>query len=423
MLHPFRKIDFQFAQRFSSRTILVPVDFPSPSCYPLPATDLERDVKLLAEVCSEYVTHTDTGWRKEVAKHPDSERLASIADQHGVLPLLARALSLADIPCETARARAREIAFHNLALAAELVKLVGALRELGIEVLGYKGPVLAQQLYGDVTFRQFRDLDIVIAPTDVMRTRDALCQLGYQEFEEFSRPLLKKQVCSQCEWQMRGTSSGTTIELHWALFPRYASFDLSVMELSHAGVAIEIAGERVRTMDLHHLALVLSAHGTKHFWCRLGWLVDFALVLRDCASDAEKLLEDAGDKGMKRILLISAALAANVLRVRLPAPFESALSTDGWVRVLADNMQRSLFAGVVPEDLLSENVLLLRSRERWSDRAKIISRLAFTPGPEEWRWVPLPEWAQWLYRPIRLARAARYLPRIVQRAFSVERRL
>jgi hypothetical protein len=58
-------------------------------------------------------------------------------------------------------------------------------------------------------------------------------------------------------------------------------------------------------------------------------------------------------KGMKRILLISAALAD---RVRLPKAFENALSADGWTRVLADNMQRSLFAGVIPEDLVSENV-------------------------------------------------------------------
>lgn len=81
-------------------------------------------------------------------------------------------------------------------------------------------------------------------------------------------------------------------------------------------------------------------------------------------------------------------------------------------------MQQSLCAGVIPEDLLSENVLLLRSRERWSDRVKIVSRLAFIPGPQEWRWVAFPEWAEWLYRPIRIARAARYFPRIVQRAFS-----
>jgi hypothetical protein len=398
------------------------VDFSSPSSHPPPATDFQQDVDLLADVCSEYVTQSDTGWRNEVARHRDPERLAATADQQGVLPLLARALSLADIPCETVRARARELGFRNLALAAELVKLVGALRELGIEPVAYKGPVLGQQLYGDVTLRQFRDLDILVAPTDVMRTRDALYRLGYEEMEPFSRPFLQKHVHSQCEWQMRGTNSRTIIELHWALFPYYASFDLSFIELNRASVAIEIAGEQVRAIDLRHLALVLSAHGTKHLWYRLEWLLDFALVLQNLAAgDAEKLLNDAAGKGMKRILLTSAALAHRVLRMRLPDEFANALSADRLAPLLADKMRQFLFAGLIPEDLVSENILLLRSRERWSDRVKIVSRLAFTPGPEEWRWIALPEWAEWLYRPIRLARAARYFPRIALRAFSSRR--
>ena len=70
--------------------------------------------------------------------------------------------------------------------------------------------------------------------------------------------------------------------------------------------------------------------------------------------------------------------------MRLPKAFENALSADGWTRVLADDTQRFLFAGVIPEDLLSENVLSLGSRKRWSDRVKIVSR---PPGLQEWRWV------------------------------------
>ncbi len=404
-------------------TILALVGFSSPnSCAPA-ITDLQRDTQLLAAVCSEYITHTDTGWRDALANHPDPESLAGVADQHGVLPLLARAISVAGIPCESVRKRAREIAFRNLALAAELVKVVGALRERGIQVLAYKGPILGQQLYGDVTLRQFRDLDILVTPTDVLRTRDALYQLGYQEAEPFSTSLLRKHVASQCEWPMRGSNSGTIVELHWALFPRYASFNLSVTELNQASVPIEIAGEHVRVPDLHDLALVLSAHGTKHFWYRFGWLVDFALVLRNyAAGDAEDLLDDAAEKGMKRILLTSAALAEKILRVELPKAFENAISADRSARVLAETMQRLVYAGAISEDLLSENVFLLRSRERWSDRVRIVLRLAFTPGPEEWRLVTLPEWAEWLYRPLRLARAARYLPRIVQRAFPFRKR-
>ena len=354
-----------------------------------------------------------------MANHPDVGSLVAAAEQHGVLPLVARALSATGIDCETARARAREIVFRNLALAAELVKLTGALEELGIGVLAYKGPILGQQLYGDATLRQSRDLDILVDPSDVLRTRDALRQLGYQDVEPFSASLLRKHVASQCEWQMMGSGGGTVVELHWALFPRYASFNISVAELSRASVEVAIAGDRVRAPVLRHLALVLSAHGAKHFWYRLGWLVDFALVLRNHTDgDVDELLGDAARRGMKRILLTTSALANRMLGINLTKAFERAIEADPAVRMLTERMQQSLFSGADPDDLLIENVWFLRSRESWSDRVKIVSRLAFTPGPEEWRWVALPEWAEWLYRPLRLARVARYIPRIVQRAFS-----
>jgi len=117
----------------AAHTILVAVNFFSSSGYPPATTDLER----MSTTCGclhEYVTQTDTGWRKELQRHPDHERLASTADRHGVVAATARALSLAGIPCETWRARARQIVFRNLALAAELVRLV-ALARAWIEVL------------------------------------------------------------------------------------------------------------------------------------------------------------------------------------------------------------------------------------------------------------------------------------------------
>jgi hypothetical protein len=221
---------------------------------------------------------------------------------------------------------------------------------------------------------------------------------------------------------MKGTQSGTIVELHWAFFPHYASFDVPVSEANDDSVNVEIAGYTLKTLDLRHLALILGAHGSKHSWSRLGWLVDFALVLQSSADDADRLLEVAAEKGIRRILLISAALARKVLQLMLPVAFENAIAADLAAQVLANKMEEALLAGVMPEDGLSENLSLLRSRERWSDRLKIVSRLAFTPGPEEWGWVVLPEWAGWLYHPMRIARASRHLPRIAQRAFLWKKR-
>lgn len=397
----------------------MPVDILASLSSSAPPTDFEQNTKIITAACAEYVTGHDTDWRKAFQEHPDPTSLIAVAEQHGVLPLLARNLCSSGIRCAPAERRAREIAVRNLALTSELVKLMCGFRDAGIEALAYKGPILGKQLYGDVTLRQFRDLDILVGPEDVFLARGELIQHGYEDVLPFSSSLMRKHVRSQCEWQLFGTDTGTLLELHWALFPHYASFDLCVSNLQQTRVDVEISGERLMTMGLFHLALVLSAHGTKHFWTRLGWLVDFALVLQKCAeNNAAQLLDDAARRGMRRILLISAILANKVLQLRLPVTFEDSISGDSQAQVLADSMERMLRLGTMPADLLSENLLLLSTRERWLDRVKIVSRLAFTPGPEEWRSVALPKSAELLYRPIRLARAARYLPQLAKRTFS-----
>ncbi len=393
------------------------VDVSRQSSQPLTTRDFQRDTELLATVCSEYLTHNDSDWEKAVAQHPDPASLVAAADYHGVLPLFARALSMACISCEGAQVRAREVAFHNLSLTAELVKLTGSLQELGIQCLAYKGPVLAQQLYGDVTLRQYRDLDILTAAADVVRARDALRELGYQDTEESSSIPFTRYVDSEwfCQWQMRGTRSGTFIELHWSFFPGQASLKFPAREAIDAGVDIDIAGERLKALDLHDLALVLSAHGAKHSWYRLGWLADLALVLRNFTDDdAIDLLNDASRKGMKRILLISVALCNRALKLTLSEAFGSALSADPQAAALAESMHHTLCANVFTEDLLGETILSLRTRERWSDRLKIVSSLAFTPGPPEWRWIALPKWAECLYPLVRMVRAARYFPQLAK---------
>ena len=50
----------------------------------------------------------------------------------------------------------------NLYLTQEMLKLLSAFRKKGIPAIPYKGPVLAQAVYGNVGLRQFGDLDITV---------------------------------------------------------------------------------------------------------------------------------------------------------------------------------------------------------------------------------------------------------------------
>jgi hypothetical protein len=382
-----------------------------------------RALTLLATVCGEYVSGADRGAARELAAYSDLASLAAIACWHGVLPLLARALRTARIDPAAAciQQRARQLALHNLRLSAELLGVITALHEGGTAALAYKGPALAQQLYGDISLRQFSDLDILVAPADVPRALDILHRRGYADRVQLAPRLLPRFVRTQCEWQLSGAQSGTLIELHWAAFPKYFSFKFPVAELQRAAARVTVAGRSVPVPAPDDLLLLLCAHGAKHFWYRLIWLVDVALVLRDRGDDVLHLLLLAEKKGVRRILLLSAALAGQVLRLELPIAFSDAIRRDPALPPLVLTMAQSLYAGAPPADRLTANFVLLRCRERWSDRILTTLRLAFTPGPPEWLRVPLPWVLLWMYPLVRLARALRYLPRVLRRASALIR--
>ena len=78
------------------------------------------------------------------------------------------------------RSRYQNSARKALWFTAELIRIVSHLESGSVKALPFKGPVLAQALYGEVTGRQFGDLDILILPADVPKAKAVLLELGYK---------------------------------------------------------------------------------------------------------------------------------------------------------------------------------------------------------------------------------------------------
>ena len=58
-------------------------------------------------------------------------------------------------------------------------RLVPYLEANGIETLVFKGPALAQSIYGRIALRPFLDLDILVQPRDVAKAWSLLKAEGY----------------------------------------------------------------------------------------------------------------------------------------------------------------------------------------------------------------------------------------------------
>ena len=123
-----------------------------------------------------------------VAAGIDWDVLLHLAQWHDVQPLLLRSLKSASwhsVPLSTRlelETFCKDNSINNLFLTAELVRLIGAFVRKGIAVVTFKGPVLAQDLYGDVALRQFCDLDLMVRESDISSAELLLKDCGYEAY-------------------------------------------------------------------------------------------------------------------------------------------------------------------------------------------------------------------------------------------------
>ncbi len=59
-------------------------------------------------------------------------------------------------------------------MTAELIRLLKIFQEAEVPVISFKGPILAQLAYGDISFRIFSDLDLLIKESDLVKVHNLL---------------------------------------------------------------------------------------------------------------------------------------------------------------------------------------------------------------------------------------------------------
>jgi hypothetical protein len=138
--------------------------------------------------------------RQRVQGRVNWTRVLELAGHHGVIPLLYRTLSsicaelVPDSILVRLRQKSQACALLNRAQAKELGRLAEAFAEQGVPVLGIKGATLAAAAYGDVTLRDFSDLDLLIPERALGAAQGVLLAEGYERRDPSSDPAAGAQT-------------------------------------------------------------------------------------------------------------------------------------------------------------------------------------------------------------------------------------
>jgi hypothetical protein len=345
---------------------------------------------------------------------------------HGTLPLLYRHLSAASpnsIPdrfLNQLRDSVHEITAWNLLLMSQLIKLLGLFRSHGIEVLPFKGPVLAASVYGDIALRHFWDIDILVKKRDVSNAAQLLIDAGYSPQFSLTREQERVYAQAYCEHTFRHEGMGA-VDLHWGLIPPQFSFAPDPEPLWGRSRRIDLGGHTVSTLSPEDMCLFLSLHGAKHYWSQLNWIVDLAELIRAHEDmDWESIIDQAAAMGARRMLFLGLFLAGDLLEAPLPDEVAQKARAARQISSLADGVYGMLFPRKKVRAIsMKQNIYYVKTMDRVSDKMRFCAGYT-VPTPLEWSLLRLPRSLSFLYyllRPVRLA--AKYgrkaLKRIIAR--------
>ena len=344
----------------------------------------------------------------------DWDRVVRLSGRHKVLPLLYRNLSAirsGRFPAE-AMTRLRG-AFElncsrNLLLAGELLRVLTCLEAADVRTVAYRGPVLAKRAYGDVTLRQFNDLDLLVRNRDVDQARALVLSLGYkQKVPHGVAPSVHAKSMHHLVFARE--AGRVLLELHWEIAPRY--FGYAIDEgLWGRLTSVELGGVPVPALSGEDLLVVLCVHAALHGWQRLSWICDVAEVVRSQPQlDWPLAMRLGQQQGVSRVLLLGLYLAHDLLGAAIPEESWALVRGDAAVEPLAGQAKRWLFpAEEVPRGPTPRYSLFgfhLGLQETLGQKVAHGLRMAFVPSQEDWALVRLPPRLSFLYglvRPLRL---------------------
>lgn len=376
---------------------------------------LDAEIALLLACISPTGTATLIDGRFN-GRSVDWMRFVKLATNHHVIPLVYHALKHEPSLPNDVRGQLRhdrmQIAAHSVRAAYVLQRLQRRAAGQGIELIPVKGPALAILAHGRgrESMRQFEDLDIVVRYDDLLHAIQWLESEGYVLRDELVSTAMRcRYLATKQDWGLRKPDDPLHLEVKPTLV-WHTLCGLEVADYLAASCRPLPVDERhiLKTPGPEAMLIAVCVDGVQDMWSKFSAVADVGHLL-NAWPDANwaQLLDDATATGQRRSLVVGVSVAEHLLHCHIPEPLKKAAAQDTLVEQLVGQVAFRIRSH--PEahpGFLELFLFMLRTRERFRDRWRFVSRLLFVPSLVEIQDFPLPPMLFSLYalfRPLRLA--------------------
>jgi hypothetical protein len=366
---------------------------------------IPKELRLLINIISDK-ENIDTQ-NHSVPSDIDWDLFLELAIHHRLYPNLAvklRSLHIQSIP-ENIVKRINQYYQHNaylmLQFTSEMSYINSLLNENGVRTLFLKGPILATELYGDISLRTSSDIDLLIQLNDLNKVDRLLEENGYVK-DEYIQSILSDWKWRHHHFTYVHPEKNMKIEVHWRLNPGPGK-EPSFKYLWSRKETSLYTGKPIYYLGHAELFYFLVTHGARHGWSRLRWLLDIHQLIQKNVSCS--LIKNTFRKfhvesiGKQAVLLSREIIGTNL--------------SDDWIQII-DNRSIKLAQEAV---FYLERMVNLHTEplpEEIADYHKrhLIALMSFYhkfffglstlyPYPEDAAILPLPKFLHLLYFPLR----------------------
>ena len=210
-----------------------------------------------------------------------------------------------------------DIVKYNMLMTNELLNVLKVFEEKNIDCIPFKGPVLTKLAYGDITLRQYVDLDILINIKDFELVINILDKLDYNSKLNYEVSLEKIQDII-CDHLFIKKKSNINIEIHNKLFSINFPINIPSRIFFDNQQNININNINIKTFSNEYLLFYLCLHGCKHLFSRLSWLLDIHKIISSLNIDWEKFIKIVEEYNTKSLVYTSLFLSEELFQTKLP---------------------------------------------------------------------------------------------------------
>ena len=213
----------------------------------------------------------------------------------------------------------------NIFIFRTLERISTCFEREGIEVMVFKGPMLAECVYGDIGLRSMGDIDILVKKEDMAKTHGILTDLGYSTSFgiDFSNPLFGLYR-NTLLYQMTGSMSGS-IHVHWHIINSlpYHERVIQMIDMDRIwreSIPIKLGGANLRTFSPYHQIIFLSMHILNHSFTPSILLCDIHEFLRLQKENVDwgRLVEEALEFGLSSHVYYTLYVVSTLLGTDIP---------------------------------------------------------------------------------------------------------